>query len=301
MKRFTAIIVAAVLVCMAAGCRKSETEEVRVYFCDKQRTALAEETRRVKSTLEAKDKVKAALVYMTEGPHSEKNAPVISKEAKILSVNISEKVATVDFSKEYSEKNGTDALLLRFAAVSTVCSVSGVDGVVITVEGQPLKSESTGKEIGVMTLSDIAMETNEQDLQKKVITLYFPSENGDCLIRETRSVATQNTLSAEKTIVNELMKGPTDDKCVRSLPEEVRLLNIETKDGVCYVNFSGEFVTKIAPSTNQTTLALYSVVNSICNLENINGVSILVNGENGVEFGNFVLDIPYEANMDIVK
>ena len=28
---------------------------------------------------------------------------------------------------------------------------------------------------------------------------------------------------------------------------------------------------------------------------------ILINGETGVEFGNFVLDIPYEANNDYIK
>ena len=45
-----------------------------------------------------------------------------------------------------------------------------------------------------------------------------------------------------------------------------------------------------------TTLSLYSIVNSLCELENVNSVQILVNGETGVEYGNLVLDRPEEPN-----
>lgn len=300
-KIISAVIAAAVLICAFSGCNKKDSENISVYFCDKQNNTLSEETRSVDKKLPVKDKVRAALTFMIEGPHNEKNVPVISKKAKLLSVNTAGSVATVDFSKEYSEKEGAAALLLRFAVVNTVCSVSGIDGTVIKVEGQPLRSESTDKEIGVLSLSDIAMETNDQTTDKTTISLYFPLKDGSGLSCETRTIAPQNTLSPEKTIINELIKGPKSSEFTRSLSEDVRLINIETKDGVCYVNFSGEFVTKTQPGTNSTTLTLYSVVNSLCQLKNVNSVSFFVNGENGVEFGNFVLDIPYEKNVDIVK
>ena len=48
-------------------------------------------------------------------------------------------------------------------------------------------------------------------------------------------------------------------------------------------------------------MTLYAIVNSLCELENVKSVQILVNGENGVEFGNYVLDIPYEKNESVIK
>ena len=67
------------------------------------------------------------------------------------------------------------------------------------------------------------------------------------------------------------------------------------------MNFSSEFKTKSSSGSTTTMLSLYAVVNSLCELKNVESVQILVNGETGVEFGNFVLDIPYEANPELVK
>ena len=67
------------------------------------------------------------------------------------------------------------------------------------------------------------------------------------------------------------------------------------------MNFSSEFISKSSSGSTATMLSLYSVVNTLCELKNVDSVQILVNGEAGVEFGNFILDIPYESNRDLVK
>ena len=71
---------------------------------------------------------------------------------------------------------GVDALLLRFAVVNTVCNIKGIKGVVIQVEGKGEVSSVTGKEIGVLTLSDIALDVNETELGKKETIASF--DNG---------------------------------------------------------------------------------------------------------------------------
>ena len=224
------------------------------------------------------------------------------KDTKLLKLSINDGVATVNMSSHFAQKDGTQALLLRLSLVNTLCEIKGIDGIVIQVDGKPIVSETTGKEIGVLSLGDIALNTVDANvMEKKTLTLYFPDKNGTGLKVEKRSVEIQNALSLEKTVVSELIKGPSRDNLAASIPAGTKLLGIETKDNVCFVNFSSEFVSKTNPGSLATTMTLYSIVNSLCALDNVSSVQILVNGENGVELGNFVLDIPYEENKAIVE
>ena len=277
------------------GCDAKKTQ-LSIYFRNAQSNELSEEKRSVKADEKAGavELAKLAVAQLISGPQNEKNAPVIDSEAKLLSLVVNDAVATVNFSKHFSQKKGVDALILRFALINTLCNIDGIDGIVIQVEGKPIVSENTGKEYGVLSISDIALNTEDNT----TINLYFPDKNGEGLRLEKRTVNVQQTLSLEKTVVSELIKGPENKGLAPSVPEGTKLLNIETKDNVCYVNFSSEFRSKTSSGSAATTLILYSVVNSLCALKNVSSVQILINGETGVEFGNFVLDIPYEANQE---
>lgn len=296
MKKAISLLLAIVmLAAIFCGCSEKKTQ-LSIYFKDSQSNELSEEKRNVNAA-EAAGEVelaKLAVAQLIEGPQNEKNSAVIDSGAKLLSLVVNEGVATINMSKHFSDKKGVDALLLRFAFINTLCSIDGIDGIVIQVEGKPIVSENTGKEYGVLSISDIALNTEDNT----TIHLYFPDKDGEKLLLEKRTVNVQQTLSLEKTVVSELIKGPENKKLAASIPDGTKLLNIETKDNVCYVNFSNEFRSKTSSGSTATTMTLYSVVNSLCALENVSSVQILINGETGVEFGNFVLDIPYESSSN---
>jgi len=304
MKKVISLLMIITMLTMLFAACSSDKKQISIYFKDKQTNSLNEEKRTVKQgkRTSAEKLARIAIDELIKGPDSEMNTPVISKDAKLLGLVVNDAVATVNMSEHYNEKKGVDALLLRFAFVNTLCQIDGIEGIVIQVEGKPVVSETNGKELGVLSLSDIAIHTqNAQSAEKTVIKLYFPSGDGSYLAEENRSVEIQNALSLEKTIVSELIKGPQEKGLSASIAEGTKLLGIETKDSVCFVNFSSEFVAKASSGSLATTLTLYSVVNSLCALDSVESVQILVNGETGVEFGNFVLDIPYEANDSYVK
>lgn len=297
------LLVTALLMFVFSACG-TRTKEISVYYKNAQSNSLAEEKRSLGSELSkkgasAEDIAKFAVNELIKGPLSENNEALINKEAKLLKLEIKDRVATVNISSHYEEKTGVDELLLRFALVKTLCSIEGIDAIVILVDGKPL-TDNTGKEVGLLKLSDIVAPGEELIKEEAVIVLYFPDNEEGKLKREERTVEVQNALSLEKTVINELIKGPAKKELSSSIPAATKLLGIETKDNVCFVNFSNEFVSKANSGSMATTLTLYSVVNSLCALENVESVQILINGETGVEFGNFVLDIPYEANEDFI-
>lgn len=293
-KAILSILILALTIGLFGGCTDDKTE-ISVFFRDAATNNLSEEKHEVDTGGKnaAQTMVKLAVAEIIKGPQNESNAPVISKDAKLISLAINNGVATVNMSKHFAWKNGTDAIILRYSFIKTLCSVDGIDGIVIQVEGKPLTSEITGTELGVLSMEDIVLDT--EDLT--TVKLYFPHKDGDRLVFESRAV--ENALSLEKTVVNELIKGTKDKSLSPSIPEGTKLLSIETKDKICYVNFSSELKLKTASGSTATTLTLYSIVNSLCALESVESVQILINGETGVEFGNYVLDIPYEANYNL--
>lgn len=304
-KVLSLIIVFAFFAMLFSSCGAGKnTTEISLYFKDRAENKINKEVRKISAPKEIRteDLAKTVLNELIKGPEDEKNEAVLSKNTKLLSLALHEKVVTADFSEHFSSVKDVDALLLRFAIISTLCDIDGIDGVVIKVEGKPIVSETTGKEFGVLSMNDIAVNTEEiSGAEKKTIYLYFPQKNGEKLIKEMRSVEMQNAFSLEKTVISELLKGPDNPDCTAALPDGTKLISIETKDNVCFVNFSKDFVTKSSPGSLNTTLTLYAVVNSLCSLQNVNSVQILIDGENGVEFGNYVLDIAYKMNPDIIK
>lgn len=298
MKKFMSLLLIIILsIAVFSACTPDGTE-ISVFFKNSEKNELREEIRTVKAEKNANVRAIARLAVneLIKGPSTEGSKGVISKSAKLISLAVNGNVATVNISKHYLEKKGVDELILRFAIVNTLCNIKGIEGVVIQVEGNNLVSDTTGKEIGVLRMDDNIVFAPEDKL---AVTLYFPDKSFEHLSGEIRRIDVQNALSLEKIVVDELLKGPQNKELSASIPQGVKLLSVEVKDKVCFVNFTKEFVAGSGSAV--TTMSLYSVVNSLCALKNIESVQILINGEAGVEFGNFVLDIPYEADFSLVE
>ena len=67
-----------------------------------------------------------------------------------------------------------------------------------------------------------------------------------------------------------------------------------TKDGICYVNFDSNFLTVV--NNVNLDIEIYSIVNSLTELQGVNRVQILVDGDVPDVFGSAM----FEKNMDIV-
>ena len=293
------LITAFMLLSVFSGCSK-DVKAVSVYFKAAGSNSLCEEKRNMNNAEpNVADMAKFAVEELIKGPSNETHTAVISKDAKLLKLEVKDSVATVNLSAHYAEKKGVEEILLQHALVKTLCSIDGIESIVILTEGKPIVN-SEGKEIGRIGLKDFIDPEDTQIDEKMTVKLYFPSTDDAKLAEESRSVEMQKSLSPERTVINELINGPSNKNLSPAVPAGTKLLGVETKDGVCFVNFSSEFVSNAGSGSMQTTLILYSIVNSLCELENVESVQILVNGETGVEFGNFVLDIPYDANSDFI-
>lgn len=196
--------------------------------------------------------------------------------AKLMSVKIEDEIAKVNFTKEFTNLKDPKYTLSAPALAKTLCSLDFISGVNILVEGNPALGLDVTP-IGLIMESDVMGESS--DGAKSTVSLYFCDEMGEGLIKETREVLIPASSSVEKIIVEELLRGPVAKNAISAIPAGVKALSVETKNGVCFVNLSNEFLTKLTGGSSAEVLAVYSFVNSLTELDTISSVQFLIEGE----------------------
>jgi germination protein M len=188
-------------------------------------------------------------------------------------------------------------VLVRAAIVRTLTQVEEIKYVGITVEGGPLYN-SAGEAINLMGaelfIDNDGSEINTYELKR--IKLYFANDTGDKMIAAYREKRYSTNISLERFVVEELIKGPSGKIAglYPTINPQTEIINVLTNDGICYVNLSQEFLTVV--NNVSTGISVYSIVNSLVELSNVNKVQILVNGEVPATFSTSV----FERNLDDV-
>ena len=215
---------------------------------------------------------------------------------KILDYTYDNRVMTLNMSAEYKKLEFTTEVLVRAAIVRSLCGSGCVDSVFFTVEGEPLMDHS-GFEVGRMDAGTfISSDGNEINTYEEAnIRLYFASEDGSSLISVYREKFYSTSMPLEKFVVDELITGPSGkvDGLYPSVNPQTSVLSVSTKDGVCYVNLSNDFL--IPYGNVPTSVSVYAITNSLCDLSNIDRVQILVGG-----VVPDVLESSYELNDGMV-
>jgi spore germination protein GerM len=107
--------------------------------------------------------------------------------------------------------------------------------------------------------------------------------------------------SLEKTVVSELIRGPVSNEYQRTIPSGAQLISVETTEGVCFVNFSGGFSFKSEEEKFVEKAAVYSVVNSLTRLPNIEKVQILIDGKKPENDTLQLYSTPLERNEEMIE
>ena len=106
--------------------------------------------------------------------------------------------------------------------------------------------------------------------------LYFFNEAETTISAETREIVYTEGEDAAESVVKALIKGPESSRRRRTLHRDVKLLGIDRSDPAnAVVNFSGEFITG---DNTKDILAVYSVVKSLCALDGVTSVKVIVEG-----------------------
>ena len=232
------------------------------------------------------------------GTTAEGMMPSIPTEVEFLSVGLVNDNAIIDVSNGYHGMKNTEEVICRSSIVWTLTSLDFVEGVVLTVEGQPLRNNN-GEEFGPMTRDNVIIEPDisAETTEYAILTLYFSNLEGTDLVTEERVIEVNANQTSEKTILEQLIAGPEELDILRTVPVETKLRDVTTtSDGICYVNLSQDFVAKHSGGEMAEKLTIYSIVNSLCELDHVDKVQFLIEGKKVDLFkGNLELKTPFAA------
>lgn len=285
----------------ATGCGKSEKKQsmtCELYFLNSDKTSMVSEKRVVPENIS--DVAAFAVDELIKGPAEIDNMRAIPEGTKVLSIEASGNTATVNFTKKFDEGTKIDRLFARYTLVRTLCSIEDIEKVKILTEGEPLIDLSSGKPLGALGKEDIVTDRSQVHNNKTTLTLYFGDKEAMYLVAEARQVEIKEGEKREKVVVEELIKGPVNEKLVALFDPEVKVLSTETKNGVCFVNFSGEIVSKPRGGSALELLMVYSVVNSLCELEEVDKVQFLVEGKKIEHLAHMDMSQPFEENPELL-
>ena len=296
------LILIIVLSFAAGGCSKKTNLDnftnVNLYFANAEKNDLKAESRPIENISDKTKYVENVLTELLKGPSDTSLERIIPEKTRLIDAKAENSLVTVNLSKAYLSEDGTDNILARYSIANTLFEISGISEVKIFVDGVEIKN-SSGEPIGTISKSNVVK--NSEDLTQKNIsvTLYFADDDAN-LVTERRSAPIIDN-SVEKTIVTELLKGPESDKLSATIPQGTRLISVETKENVCFVNFSSEFVTKHSGGSTGEALTVYSIVNSLTELKNVDKVQFLVEGNKIDVYKHLEFNEPFERDDSMVK
>jgi spore germination protein GerM len=126
------------------------------------------------------------------------------------------------------------------------------------------------------------------------VTLYFAvyTDTDAYLLKETREIPVSKELY--KSVLEELIKGPQSEELFPTIPSNVKVNSVEISDSTATVDFSKEIITnfeEIPHSSTTEVLAIFSIVNTLTEFEEIKKVKITIEGkESGEVDGIYIED-----------
>lgn len=295
------IIIIATLIILKAENQddKKKSFAIDLYFMNENYSSIVAEKRSIE--YEDIDKLPRLVIEaLAKGPLDNKNKPIFENEIKILSIREKRDDLIIDFSKDFISSDESKTLLATYAVAKSLCQLNKVDRVLITVENEEI-SVSDGTVIGYLSNSDIDLVSDTTTKDSKILTLYFADKETNKLVNEKRVIKITDTLPVEQYVVNELIKGTQTNTSKSIISADTQLISAETTDGTCFVNFKSGFIEKNSGNPENEKLVIYSIVNSLCDIETVEAVQFLVDGKKTENFGSINISDVFKCNKSLIK
>ena len=213
----------------------------------------------------------------------------VPKGTAVNSCTVTGGTVSVDLSREYEQLVGVERTIADYCITLSLMQLDGIYAVRLTVNG--LLPE--GRTNGVYTSAEVLLTSPEDIVRTVKVTLYFPTGSGT-LTGEERRLTVYEGETVAQAVVKALAERPMDSYAgsEQLLPEGFAVLDTKVEDGTCYLNLAGS-VTALLPedSTDQERM-IQGLVDSLCSLEDVSQVQLMVDGEYQMMLGCVPLSRP---------
>ena len=272
---------------------------VDLYFMNEDRSGIVSETREVRY----RDDTELAgniLENLRKGPSASNKKRIIDRSTGVNTLEIADDNSiTVDFTRDFLSDDPVKNVLRVYAVTKSLCSTGKISQVMVTADTSPI-ADRDGNELGFVAASDINLETEEYSSEMSQVSLYF-SNSKNMLVKEDRTIKITDQQPIEQYIINELIKGPADKSLKPVLSKDTVLISAEVEDNICYLNFKSNFIKENAGNGEHEKEVIYSIVNSLTELQTISRVQFYMDGKRVDKFGDTDIKEYISRNASIIQ
>ena len=132
-----------------------------------------------------------------------------------------------------------------------------------------------------------AQEFSDDEIRKTIISLYFKNPETNSLIAEAKAIDVKDLYKDPYTyLINMLIAGPESEKLECAIPQGTKVNSCTLKGNTVYVDLSKEFVDNAPSGINEQSIIVYSIVNTLTELNEVSGVKFLINGKENKGFND---------------
>lgn len=123
-------------------------------------------------------------------------------------------------------------------------------------------------------------EISDEQLRQTIVSLYFKDKTTNELVQEGRLIDVKLLLNEPyNTLMELLIEGPRNEKLEKLIPDGTKINNIELKKDILYIDLSKEFIENHQGGEQLESNTIYSIVNTMTALTEVEGVKILIDGK----------------------
>ncbi|HWQ41479.1 MAG TPA: GerMN domain-containing protein [Desulfosporosinus sp.] len=163
---------------------------------------------------------------------------------------------------------------------------------------QDVKSPNNATTPDPATTPPVASNASDTTPRSVKLTLYFPKSDASGLSSTDRTVVVADQ-EVIKAMFTELATPPTGME--KPLPKGTTLNSASVKDGVATIDLSKEFQTNFSGGSAGEEMTIYSIVNTLTTLSNIQSVQFLLDGKklDGI-LGQLDTSVPIKPNKSLI-
>ena len=128
-------------------------------------------------------------------------------------------------------------------------------------------------------------EISEDQMRQTIVSLYFYNNDTKSLASEGRLIDVKELLeNPYKRLMELLTEGPQNTNLSKTIPDWTKVNKAEIKGDILYLDLSKEFIENHAGGEEAESATIYSIVNTMTNLTEVNAVKMLIDGEENKSF-----------------
>lgn len=239
--------------------------------------------------------------FLKSDKETEEHLPLLPENVELVTHTINDGTLTLDFNEAYLDMSKTREVLTRAGVVKLFAQLPDINYVKFTIAGKKLK-DASGTPISIMNADTFVEYSSDaiNNYQYATIKLYFTDKTGTKLIPEEREVHYNSNVPLERVVIEQLMRGPEGEGTYATLPANMTIMGVATDGTDCYVNLDETFINS-GYTFGDNSIPIYSIVNSLAEVCQMERIQISINGEKDVIFNDTIdLNQFFKKNPELV-